>query len=180
MDFKVKTQIALPLTIFISMVVMVIIHMYYNKQTIEVIETRKFDVLNGHESDKIVSEMENKYLLWNTESERELIEQPFEDWSIKLTRNVPKILETGSLIYFPKTFKPSFPMFYKTTNESSVEYFYPKPNSMLIVDSEPVDWEGKTDQVVIIGIKSRDQIRNFEQEPEPNEDDNSNHTDRSD
>ena len=156
---------------------------FMNNQKVETLatETRKFDVLGTWESSKLISEIENKYLLWNKDNQRELLEQPFINWNVKLVKSVPEILEPGTMIYFPSTFKVEYPMYYKSGKHNVVspetpqeqeypestspsisnliKYYYPRPNSMIIAESN-LEWVSKdsTQQVVVIGelLKSRE------------------------
>jgi hypothetical protein len=157
------------LTILISIVLIAILYFsrYKNiENNLPVVETRKFSVLNELESSKLISEIENKYILWDTDgSQRVTDEQPFEGWKISLSKSIPKLLEPSDttikqlkMIYFPSTFKPKYPMYYKSVNKP-VSYFYPKKNSMIVI-TEPIEWIGDTNQVVIVGIKSSEQLSN--------------------
>lgn len=147
-----KSQVVVTIIIIVMTIIVI---WYINNKKVEMIETRQFNILNPWDSSKIISEIENKYMLWNKEGTRELEEQHFENYTSKLYKDVPLTLEKNKMIYFPSDFKVKWPMYYKTKGTAEfTKYFYPKPNSMLIA-TEDLEWEGKNkDKIVIIGTKN--------------------------
>jgi hypothetical protein len=123
---------------------------YYRYRQVELFETRKFVVFNEMELKILNEELENPYLLWDTNGKRSLEYQPFSEWKLTIHNQVPRQLDIGVLVYFPVSFNSYFPMFYK--NLELQKQYFPTKNSMIIT-TETLEWEGNNNQIVIVGEK---------------------------
>lgn len=137
-------------TFIIGIVISSIIYYRFNRQK-NLLETRLFNVFNPAEYElHFHDEFNNPFLLWNDDGTRELGFQPFSDWKLFVHKQVPETLEIDDCVYFPKSFKAEFPMYYE--NETLKRSYFPTPNSMIVV-TEPLTWIGDRNQVVVVGKK---------------------------
>jgi len=149
MNGSSKTTI-ITVSVVICLIIISWVYYFRNYRQVELFETRKFNVFNDMELKILREELENPYLLWDTDGKRKLDFQPFSEWKLTIHNKVPKRLETGSLIYFPVSFQASYPMYYEN-RELETNYF-PTKNSMIIA-TEPLEWisDEETKQIVIFG-----------------------------
>ena len=130
----------------IACIITMIIYYYFKYRQIEIIEHRKFDVFNDMEYKILKDELENPYLLWDTDGKRKLEFQPFSEWKLTIQNHVPKRLEIDSLIYFPKSFNAIYPMYYENKDLDICQF--PSKNSMIIA-TEPMEWISGGDEEMI-------------------------------
>lgn len=150
-----RGTVVVTVSIIICIVVILIWYYYRNYRQVELFETRKFNVFNKMELEILREELENPYLLWDTDGKRKLDFQPFSDWKLTTLNRAPKRLEIGTLIYFPVSFQARYPMYYE--NRELEKNYFPTKNSMIIA-TEPLEWENgdeemgiETKQIVIVG-----------------------------
>jgi len=155
MNGSSKTTI-ITVSVVICLIIISWIYYFRNYRQVELFETRKFNVFNEMELKILQEELENPYLLWDTDGKRKLDFQPFSEWKLTILNRVPKRLEIDTLIYFPVSFRARYPMYYEN-RELGITYF-PTKNSM-IVATEPLEWETgeemgiESKQIVIVGEK---------------------------
>lgn len=150
-----RGTVIVTVSVIVCLVVILIWYYYRNYRQVELFETRKFNVFNKMELEILREELENPYLLWDTDGKRKLDFQPFSDWKLTILNRVPKRLEIDELIYFPVSFRARYPMYYE--NVELNKHYFPTKNSMIIT-TEPLDWvsdnyDVDSQQIVIVGEK---------------------------